>query len=525
MANSFNSWPFREARTLETRFKGKPTATITFETGFGPSGLPHIGTFAEVVRTTWVRHAFEYIASQPTRLIAFSDDMDGLRKVPLNMPRQDMLAEHIGRPLCQVPDPFGQCESYSAYMNSRLCDFLDAYGFEYEFQSAYEAYTRGDFDQGLTILLEKVQDVRSIILPTMRKDRRQDWSPFFPICENCGRVYSTRVVNYAVREKAIDYVCDRQEGSLQCCGHRGTVSVLGGSVKVGWKVDWALRWFSYDVDYEMYGKDLIESAQLSGKIVRLMGKRPPNGFYYELFLDDKGRKISKSVGKGLTVDAWGKYAPLESLLHYLFQHPRRAKRLFWDVVPKSVDDYLAELRSYATMGPDNCPDSSVWHIFDRGKSVPPYRSTINFSLISNLVSGLGTDDTNLVLEYLERYDPSAADDSVVLEDLCQKAIVYYQDLLLPNKQFRSPSPDERRLLRDLYDRLVDCEAGDEKELQALPFETARAFDVSPRAVFQAFYEVVLGQERGPRFGTFTRLLGKDRVMALIDAALDTETLS
>jgi lysyl-tRNA synthetase class 1 len=519
---SYKSWPFKEARNLKKRFKEKPAVEVTFETGFGPSGLPHIGTLAEIVRTTWVRRAFEFMTGWPTRLIAFSDDMDGLRKVPLNMPQQEMLAGHIGRPLCKIPDPFGQSESYSAYMNDKLQEFLDDYDFEYKFQSSYDAYTRGDFDEGLTIILRKVDDIRSIILPTMRKNKRKDWSPFFPVCENCGRVYSTRVVNYHVHDDAIEYVCDRQEGLTKCCGHRGKVSVLGGKVKVGWKVDWALRWYSYDVDYEMYGKDLIESAQLSGKIVRLMGKRPPSGFYYELFLDEKGRKISKSVGRGLTVDLWNSYAPLESLLYYLYQNPGRAKRLFWDIVPKAVDDYLAELRSYPT-SQDEQPDSSVWHIFNTGKNVPTYDTVIDFSTISNLISGLGTGDIDLVLEYLERYDSSAKDYHAVLEDLVQKASAYYQDFILPNKHFRSPTAGERQMLQDLRTRLARCEAEDEEGLQALPFETARAFGVQPRAVFQAFYEVVLGQGRGPRFGSLAHILGKDKVVALLDSALDPGT--
>lgn len=513
------SWPFKEAQKLQKRFRDAPAGPVRFETGFGPSGLPHIGTFAEVARTTWVKHAFESLTGWPAELIAFSDDMDGLRKVPLNMPQQEMLRQHLGKPLCHIPDPFGQCESYSAYMNNKLQAFLDAYNFDYKFQSSYEAYRRGDFNEGLSIILRKVEEVKAVILPTLGEEKRDDWSPFFPICERCGRIYSTRVVGYHPDRDAIDYVCDRQEGLVQSCGHIGTTSIHNGKVKVGWKVDWALRWFSYDISYEMYGKDLIESAKLSGKIERLMGKQPPNGFFYELFLDEEGRKISKSVGKGLTIDTWVNYAPLESLLYYLFQNPSQAKRLFWGIVPKSVDDYLAGLRDYPNLKPEKRPDSAIWHIFDRGRRVPEYQTSINFSLINNLIASLGTGDEGLILEYLKRYDPPAERYTDILSELVKRGINYYRDFILPTKQYRVPTEAEAGVLQALHDRLAQSDAAHEDELQSIPFDVARDFGLPPAELFKLFYEVVLGQERGPRFGTFTRLIGKEKLLALLQAAL------
>ena len=525
MATTYRSWPFKEAYALQKRFQTPPTEPVTFQTGFGPSGLPHIGTLSEVARTTWVRQAFEQLTGWPTRLIAFSDDMDGLRKVPLNMPQPEMLAEHLGKPLCQIPDPFGQFESYSAYMNNKLKEFLDTYQFDYHLQSAQQAYTEGHFDQGLIILLQKVEQVRSIILPTLGEDKRADWSPFFPICEQCGRVYSTRVTGYHPEDNAIDYICDQASDQMACCGHQGTTSVLGGRVKVGWKVDWALRWYAYDVGYEMYGKDLIDSARLSGRITRTMGKQPPNGFFFELFLDEEGRKISKSVGKGLTVDSWVSYAPVESLLGYLFQNPRRAKRLFWDIVPKSVDDYLAELRQYPGLPAEQQPDAASWHIFDRGQSVPAYNSAINFSLVNNLVSAIGSDQAELVLEYLKRYDPEAVNYEETIRDLIGKSINYYRDFILPQKVYRPPSEQERQMLTTLRDQLADYEGDDEKVLQSIPFDIARTYEIPPAQMFGAFYQVVLGQERGPRFGSFARLVGKDRLLALLDGALNPQPAS
>ncbi len=518
MAN-YKSWAFKEAQNLQRRFREAPTTPVIFETGFGPSGLPHIGTFAEVARTTWVRRAFEHQSGWQARLVAFSDDMDGLRKVPLNMPQKEMLTEHLGKPLCHIPDPFGCCESYSAHMNNKLREFLDAYGFDYELQSSQEAYTRGDFDEGLSILLEKSDKILGIILPTLREDKREDWSPFMPICENCGRIYSTRVTGYHPDENAISYTCDKAVGDAPGCGHHGKTSVLGGKVKVGWKVDWALRWFSYDVGYEMYGKDLIESAKLSGKITRAMGKQPPNGFFYELFLDEEGRKISKSVGKGLTVDTWTNYAPLESLLYFLFQNPRKAKRLYWGMVPKTVDDYLAELRRYPNIAEEKKPDTAIWHIFEQGTKVPEYDTSINFSLINNLVSALGADNPELVIEFMERYDPSAAQYRKITHGLIKRSLAYYRDFILPNKVYRAATEDERAWLKALRELVASYDGNDEKELQKLVFDVAREMDIEAKALFTAFYEVILGQERGPRFGTFARLMGKEKTLAILDDAI------
>ena len=517
--NAYASWPFKEAQKLQKRFKTPPAGPVKFETGFGPSGLPHIGTFAEVARTTWVRQAFETLTNWPTQLIAFSDDMDGLRKVPLNMPQPEMLTEYLGTPLCRIPDPFGQCDSYSGYMNKKLQEFLTAYNFDYTFQSSYQAYRRGDFNEGLSVILQKVEEVRAIILPTLGEEKRADWSPFFPLCEKCGRVYSTRVTGYHPQDNTLDYICDRDEKGMKCCGHQGTTTIFNGAVKVGWKIDWALRWYSYEIGYEMYGKDLIESAQLSGKIQRVMGKQPPQGFFYELFLDEEGKKISKSVGKGLTIDTWTNYAPLESLLYYLFQNPTQAKRLFWGIVPKSVDDYLVALRNYPAVAPEKQPDAALWHIFNKGQTVPEYNTGINFSLINNLIAAVGADDHHLIVDYLHHYDATGQHYAAVINDLVGKALNYYRDFILPNKQYRAPTDAERAMLRDIQAKLAEYQGDREDELQSIPFAVAQACQLAPQDLFKMFYEVVLGQEWGPRFGTFVRLVGKDKVLALL-AAID-----
>jgi lysyl-tRNA synthetase class 1 len=517
--SKYKSWPFKEAHKLSQRYKETPSGPVRFETGFGPSGLPHIGTFAEIARTTWVRQAFEFLTGWPTQLIAFSDDMDGLRKVPLNMPQPEMLTANLGKPLCRIPDPFDECESYSAYMNNKLKAFLDRYKFEYTFQSSFEAYTRGDFNQGLSVILQKVEEVKALILPTMSAAKRTNWSPFFPICEKCGRIYSTRVTGYHADKNSIDYACDREDSAVPSCGYKGSTSIFDGRVKVGWKVDWALRWYSYDIGYEMYGKDLIESAKLSGRIVRLMGKQPPAGLFYELFLDEQGRKISKSVGKGLTIDTWMNYAPLASLLYYIFQNPKQAKRLFWGIVPKSVDDYLAGLRVYPDLDEAKKPDSTIWHLTDQGTSVPTYDASVNFSLINNLIAAVGAEDRALILDYLKRYENNMDAHADIIEGLVDKAMNYYRDFILPQKQYRTPTPAEKQILQALYDELRQAQETDEKGLQTIPFTIARQFETEPKQFFKMFYEVVFGQARGPRFGTFVQLVGKDKALALLSKAI------
>jgi lysyl-tRNA synthetase, class I len=516
----YRAWPFKEAQQIIDKRKPRADRPVLFETGFGPSGLPHIGTFAEVARTTWVRHAYEHLTGQPTRLLAFSDDMDGLRKVPLNLPQPEMLARNLGKPLHAIPDPHGECESYSGYMNDRLRRFLDAYEFDYEFQSSREAYAGGVFDEGLQILLERVEQVRALILPTLGEAKRADWSPFFPICPECGSVYATRVTGYHGARGALDFVCDGQVGEVSGCGASGELAIGGGQVKVGWKVDWALRWFTYEVDYEMYGKDLIDSARLSGRILRLMGKQPPVGLTYELFLDEEGRKISKSVGRGLTVDAWTTYAPLESLLYFIYQNPKRAKRLFWDVVPKCVDDYLGALRRFPQVADAERPEQDVWHLGDRGEGVPAYNAQVDYSAVTNLIAAMGTDSIELLIGYLERYDASAADYHDVVQGLVEKGLNYYRDFVLPNMVFRSPDQDERAALQALSEQLAAADPSDEEVLQAIPFDTARAVGLEPKALFRSFYEVVFGQERGPRFGSFVKLVGKERMLEMLERGIN-----
>tara|TARA_B100000686_G_scaffold333264_1_gene399013 strand:- start:3230 stop:4789 length:1560 start_codon:yes stop_codon:yes gene_type:complete len=510
------AWPFREACEIMDRRRLPADRTVLFQTGFGPSGFPHMGHFSEVARTTWVRRAHEHQFKQPTRLISFSDDMDGLRKVPNNLPQSDMLAANLGRPLHAIPDPFSCCNSFSDHMNMKLREFLDAYNFDYEFQSSREAYERGDFDEGLSILLARAEDVRQLILPTLREENREHWSPFFPICPDCGSIMATRVNAYHPDRDSIEFSCSAVTSSFRGCGAKGEQTVLGGKAKVGWKVDWALRWYAYEVDYEMYGKDLIDSVRQSSRILRLMGKQPPVGLCFEYFLDEEGRGLSSSAGRmGVTVDMWKKYAPIESLLFFLFQNPKRAKRLHWGIVPKCVDDYLAALRVYPELAEEGRPEKELWHIHDRGANVPHYSAAVDSSVVNNLISALGLDSPHVLKEYLTRYDSTVVDNEPVVDRLIEKGMNYYKDHILPSKQFRPASPEERDLLVQIKNALSTCQDEKEETLQAIPFEVARAAGKEPKELFRVFYEVVLGQERGPRFGSFVHLVGKEQVLEML----------
>ena len=516
MIHKYKSWPFQEAEKIVKANRDKLPEVATFQTGFGPSGLPHIGTFAEVARTTWVMRAYEHLTGAKARLIAFADDLDGLRKVPANLPRGDMLQENLGKPLCDIPDPFGQSSSFSGYMTDKLKEFLDRFGFTYNFQASSEAYRRGDFNEGLTILLQKVDEVLNLILPTLKEENRKGWSPFMPICAKCGKVYTTRVAGYHKNDNVIDYVCE-EVGGLKGCSHRGSTSILDGKVKMGWKVDWALRWYSYKINYEMYGKDLIPSAELSSKIVRLMGGKPPVDYFYELFLDEEGHKISKSIGNGVSVDEWLAYAPVDSLACFIFKSPRQPKKLYFEGIPKVMDEYLDKLRRYGSLKEEVRPDDELWHIHNRGRDVPSYNSVINFTMVNNLVAALGTADAELVERFLGRYDEHAGANGAMIHMLTEKSLKFYEDYILPQKKNRLPTESEKVMLGKLRERLIGLGADvTEDTLQSMVFEIASSSGVEPKDFFGAIYQILLGQERGPRFGSFAKLVGIERVVALID---------
>ena len=519
-AHVSKAWPFEEARKVVSRLKRipQPTGSIIFETGYGPSGLPHIGTFGEVARTTMVRHAFRILTEDkiPTRLICFSDDMDGLRKVPDNIPNKEMVAAHLEKPLTQVPDPFNEYPSFGQHNNARLRAFLDKFGFSYEFLSATQCYTSGRFDATLLRVLEHYDEIRDVILPTLGPERRATYSPFLPISPATGKVLQVPVIDRDLAAGSILYK-DPDTGKLT------QVSVTGGHCKLQWKADWAMRWAALGVDYEMAGKDLIDSVRLSGRICRILGRQQPEGFNYELFLDENGEKISKSRGNGLTIEDWLTYASPESLALYMYQSPKKAKRLYFDVIPRAVDEYAGHLAAFPKEDHAAKLMNPVWHIHE---GAPPEADLpISFALLLNLASASNSEDQAVLWGFIRRYAPEATPESQpLLDELVGYAIRYFHDFVKPSKQYRSPTEQERAALEDLDRRLVALPDGVlAEEIQNEVYAVGKEHGFEPlRAWFQALYEALLGQSQGPRFGSFVQLYGIDNTRALIAKALSGE---
>ena len=527
VAEQSNAWPFEQAKQIVARLKKTPKDEVLFETGYGPSGLPHIGTFGEVARTSMVRHAFRVLTEDKikTKLLAFSDDMDGLRKVPDNVPNKEMLEEDLGKPLTKVRDPFGTHGSFGAHNNARLRAFLDTFGFDYEFASSTQYYTSGRFDATLLKVLENIDKVMAIMLPSLREERAASYSPFLPICPRTGVVLQVPIVEHDKKAGTVSY--DDPETK-----ERITVPVTGGHCKLQWKPDWAMRWVALGVDYEMAGKDLIDSVKLSGQICRALGGTPPEGFNYELFLDDKGQKISKSKGNGLTIDEWLRYASPESLALFMYREPKAAKRLYFDVIPRNVDEYQQFLDGYGRQDAKQRLGNPVWHIHS-GKPEAS-EMPVTFQLLLTLVSSSNAENAETLWGFIGRYRPGVTPQTHPrLNALVGYAINYYRDFVAPTKQFREPSANERAALQDLRDALSQLPAeASAEDIQNVVYEIGRrepfldqvkkGKDGRPGVSldwFNMLYQVLLGQEKGPRFGSFVAVYGIANAVTMIDAAL------
>ena len=499
------SWPFIEAKRLVERFaKALPKkGYCLFETGYGPSGLPHIGTFGEVLRTTMVRHAFKELSSIPTKLFCVSDDMDGLRKIPENVPNHKMLEENLGKPLTSIPDPFGTHESYGEHMNSRLKNFLDHFGFDYEFKSATELYKNGTYDQTLLQALKKYDSIMAVMLPTLGDERQKTYSPFLPISPKTGRVLYVPMKKIDAAKGTITFDDNGTETQLP---------VTSGHCKLQWKPDFGMRWAALDVDFEMYGKDHLVNGKIYSEICKILGGEPPVQFNYELFLDEKGEKISKSKGNGISLEQWLTYAPTESLANYMFSAPKKAKRLYFDVIPKNVDEYLTWIKKYNET-PD--PDNPVWHIH-LGK-VPRVESDLSFALLINLASACNPHDKGGLWSFISQYDAKATPATCpMLDKLAGYAVRYYEDFVKPHKKYRAASEKERTALKELADAMEKIEKPEAQNIQQLVYDigTKHQF-TNMREWFAAIYEVLLGAEQGPRAGSFFALFGVKKSVALI----------
>lgn len=529
MSNEYNAWPFQEARKILERIdRDGNNEKVTLQTGYGPSGLPHVGTFSEMARTTWVRYALEHLADVETELVVFSDDMDGLRKVPENIPNEQMLRENLGKPLCDIPDPFGEHDSFSAYMNQKLISFLDSFDFDYRFVSSKDQYRDGTFNDGLDHILQNYEQIRDVIVPTLREQNRADWSPFFPICQNCGKIYTTQVTDISKDDGTVSYRCSQNFRGIADCGHAGTVPVTDGHIKVGWKVDWALRWYVFDVDYEMYGKDLIESADLSSTIVEKLGGRPPAGLFYEMFLDENGQKISKSVGKGLTIDEWRKYAPLDSLAWFIYQSPQKAKKFYHEMIPRSTDKYLGARHEYTELSEQQKPDSPIWFLHhdqrDDAEAVGYQSEVVNYSMLLNLVSVLNAEDPKIIWDYVERYDPEVSRDRDTISRLIDGAMAYCRDFILPEREYKVPDEQIMPGLTQFRDFLRDADPDvDAETIQNAAYRAGKENDISLGKWFKSMYQLLLGQDHGPRLGTFVHFYGVNNTLEHIDERLSGDS--
>ncbi|WP_422056126.1 lysine--tRNA ligase [Sphingomonas sp.] len=512
------AWPYEEARKLLKRYPdGKPGgAPVLFETGYGPSGLPHIGTFNEVLRTTMVRRAFETLSDQPTRLIAFSDDMDGLRKVPDNVPNGEMLAHYIGHPLTKVPDPFGKFESFAAHNNAMLREFLDRFGFDYEFASSTDYYGSGKFDDALRLVLRNYQGIMDVMLPTLRAERQATYSPVLPISPKTGIVLQVPIEVLDPETGMIAFT-DSSDGKG---GERIEQTIFGGKSKLQWKADWAMRWVALGVDYEMAGKDLIDSVTQSGKIARVLGGRPPEGFNYELFLDAKGEKISKTKGNGLSIEQWLTYGPDESLAFYIYREPKKAKALHLGLIPRAVDDYWQFRAAYADQPVEQRLGNPVHHIHNG----PPPAETlpVTFGLLLNLVGVLREPTVEQVWGYLGNYVPNAtAANWPALDALIGYAIAYVRDVAEKPVR-RAPEGVEVAALQDLDAQLAAAGAdASAEDLQNIVYEIGKAHfgKEALRDWFKALYGTLLGSSQGPRMGSFIALYGVENSRKLIAEAL------
>ena len=510
LIQSTSSWPIVEVRKLLRDRKEiiNKKNKITFQTGYGPSGLPHIGTFGEVARTSMMINALNHIEKINHELITFSDDMDGLRKVPENIPNDEILKKNLGKPLTSIPDPFGKFNSFGEHNNEMLKEFLNKFNFKFIFKSSTENYKSGIFNNSLLRVLEKYEDIMNVILPTLREERRKTYCPFLPICKKTGKVLEIPMLSMDLKKGKI--IFDNEGEKLES-------SILNGDCKLQWKVDWAMRWFTFDVDFEMYGKDLTESAILSNKICKILGKNPPNGFAYELFLDEKGEKISKSKGNGISIEQWLRYASPESLALYMYPNPKRAKKLYSDVVPKTVDEYLSYIEKYPSQKIKDKILNPVWHVHN-GKP-PKEKIIMPFSMLLNLAGSSNADNKNILWKFINKfYKEIKPNDYKILDGLTEYAINYFKDKVEPNKKFKIPNEKERKALQNLVKKLDQIDKSlKPEEIQTYVYTVGKenGYEKNLRDWFKLIYEVVFGEKNGPRIGFFVSFFGLKETVKLI----------
>ena len=506
-----NAWPFVEAKKIlkERKIDIEKKGKIILQTGYGPSGLPHIGTFGEVARTSMVVNALNQLTDIPKEIITFSDDMDGLRKVPDNVPNKDLLNKNLHKPLTNIPDPFKKYNSFGEHNNEMLKKFLNQFNFKYTFKSSTELYKSGTFNDSLKKILKKYNEIMNIIIPTLGKERQKTYSPFLPICPETGIVLEIPIIE--IDEKKSKIIFDNKGVKIE-------KSILDGNCKLQWKVDWAMRWYALDVDFEMYGKDLIESAILSTKIIKLLGKSNPSGFAYELFLDERGEKISKSKGNGITIDDWLKYSSPESLSLFMYQNPKRAKKLYKEIVPKAVDEYLDLIEKSTKQSELQILLNPVWHVHNG--VIPKEKMIMTFSMLLNLVETSNANSKDLLWKFVKKYKQNIEEKEYpIFDKLIEYAIKYFNDVIKINKKYKKPNEQEKLALNELIKILDQC--NDEmspEDIQTKIYTAGKenGYKDNLRDWFRLIYEVVFGEENGPRMGFFISFFGVKETKQLIE---------
>ncbi len=505
-----NAWPFIEAKKIlkERKKYIEQKGKIVLQTGYGPSGLPHIGTFGEVARTSMVVNALNQLTDIPKEIVTFSDDMDGLRKIPKNIPKQELLKKNLHKPLTDVPDPFDKFKSFGQHNNEMLKKFLNKFNFKYLFKSSTELYKSGYFNETLKLILKNYNEIMNIIVPTLGKERQKTYSPFLPICPDTGTVLEIPILE--INEKNSKIIFDHD-------GKKIEKSILDGNCKLQWKVDWAMRWYAIDVDFEMYGKDLIESAILSSKIIKLLGKTNPSGFAYELFLDEKGEKISKSKGNGITIDEWLNYASPESLSLFMYQNPKRAKKLYKEIVPKAVDEYLDFIERSKSQNELQLLMNPVWHVHN-GK-MPKEKNIMTFSMLLNLVETSNADSKEVLWKFVKKYKKNISEKNhPIFDKLISYAIKYFNDIIKKNKKYKKPNTEEKKALMALINNLDKCNddmTPEDIQTQIYTVGKENGYKENLREWFKLIYEVIFGDENGPRMGFFISFFGVNETKQLI----------
>jgi len=511
------AWPFLEAKKILAKIQNQTPKKgfVLFETGYGPSGLPHIGTFGEVVRTAFVMQAFSLLAPHiPVKMYCVSDDIDGLRKVPENIPNQNLIAQHLGKPLTSVPDPFGTHQSFGHHMNARLQSFLDSFGFEYTFISATQQYKSGAFNQTMLKVLEKYQDLLNLMLPTLGDERKATYSPFMPIDPATNMVIDKGVLGVNLQKQTITYLDNNQQ--------QQEISVLNGNCKLQWKIDFGARWCTFEVDYEIFGKDHQPNQQIYSSVCKILGGKPPINFVYEMFLSETGEKISKSKGNGIAVEDWLKYAPTQSMSLFMYQKPQTAKRLYFDVIPKAVDEYLSFMNSFASQEPAQQLENPAFHIHQGKPPLNYVNFSISYSLLLNLASACNPENEDILWGFIAKYAPNITKQtSPLLAEMVQKALVYYNDFVKQYKVYLSVNDTQIIQLQALKEQLLKSNLDDANSLQNVVYKVGKeqGYESNIGSWFSLLYQVLLGQNQGPRIGSFIALFGVQNFVALIDKAI------